>query len=133
MLNVQCMHVFYFIYTNQLYYCVIWMTPEIVWLIECFYYEKYKNNRCITNLQYHCCRHSYYIFLFPPFSRITGGELFDDIVAREFYSEKDASSCIQQILDSVSYCHRMGIIHRDIKVRERERRGRELLGKGLIQ
>ena len=23
-------------------------------------------------------------------SRITGGELFDDIVAREFYSEKDA-------------------------------------------
>ena len=69
-------------------------------------------------------------FLFPPFSRITGGELFDDIVAREFYSEKDASSCIQQILDSVSYCHRMGIIHRDIKVRERERRGREVLGKG---
>ncbi|XP_003383392.1 PREDICTED: calcium/calmodulin-dependent protein kinase type II delta chain-like [Amphimedon queenslandica] len=49
------------------------------------------------------------------FDLITGGELFDDIVAREFYSEKDASSCIQQILDSVSYCHKMGIIHRDIK------------------
>ena len=47
--------------------------------------------------------------------RITGGELFDDIVAREFYSEKDASTCIQQILDSVAYCHRFGIIHRDIK------------------
>ena len=49
--------------------------------------------------------------------RITGGELFDDIVAREFYSEKDASSCIQQILESVNYCHENGIIHRDIKVR----------------
>jgi calcium/calmodulin-dependent protein kinase (CaM kinase) II len=49
------------------------------------------------------------------FDLITGGELFDDIVAREFYSEKDASACIQQILQSVSYCHKMGIIHRDIK------------------
>ena len=47
---------------------------------------------------------------------ITGGELFDDIVAREFYSEKDASHCIQQILESVSHCHSLGIIHRDIKV-----------------
>ena len=28
------------------------------------------------------------MYVYP--SRITGGELFDDIVAREFYSEKDA-------------------------------------------
>lgn len=49
------------------------------------------------------------------FDLILGGELFDDIVAREFYSEKDASSCIQQILESVYYCHKKGIIHRDIK------------------
>lgn len=49
------------------------------------------------------------------FDLITGGELFDDIVAREFYSEKDASHCIQQILDSVCYCHGLGIIHRDLK------------------
>ena len=52
------------------------------------------------------------------FDLITGGELFDDIVAREFYSEKDASHCIQQILESVKYCHEHGIIHRDIKVWE---------------
>ena len=50
------------------------------------------------------------------FDLITGGELFDDIVAREFYSEKDASHCIQQILESVQYCHDNRIIHRDIKV-----------------
>jgi hypothetical protein len=31
---------------------------------------------------------------------VTGGELFEDIVAREFYSEADASHCIQQILVS---------------------------------
>ena len=50
------------------------------------------------------------------FDLVTGGELFDDIVAREFYSEADASHCIQQILESVSHCHHSGIIHRDIKV-----------------
>lgn len=49
------------------------------------------------------------------FDLVTGGELFDDIVAREYYSEADASKCIQQILDSVSHCHKSGIIHRDIK------------------
>lgn len=50
------------------------------------------------------------------FDLVTGGELFDDIVAREFYSETDASKCIQQILGSVQHCHNSGIIHRDIKV-----------------
>ncbi|XP_065887189.1 calcium/calmodulin-dependent protein kinase type II subunit alpha-like [Dysidea avara] len=49
------------------------------------------------------------------FDLVTGGELFDDIVAREFYSEKDASYCIQQIVESIAYCHQMSIIHRDIK------------------
>ena len=46
------------------------------------------------------------------FDLITGGELFEDIVAREFYSERDASRCIQQILEAVNYCHRNNIIHR---------------------
>ena len=48
--------------------------------------------------------------------RVTGGELFEDIVAREFYSEADASHCIQQILESVNHCHHNNIVHRDLKV-----------------
>lgn len=49
-------------------------------------------------------------------ARVTGGELFEDIVAREFYSEADASHCIQQILESVNHCHQNGVVHRDLKV-----------------
>ncbi|XP_012276430.1 calcium/calmodulin-dependent protein kinase type II alpha chain isoform X17 [Orussus abietinus] len=49
------------------------------------------------------------------FDLVTGGELFEDIVAREFYSEADASHCIQQILESVHHCHHHGVVHRDLK------------------
>ncbi|XP_034456504.1 calcium/calmodulin-dependent protein kinase type II delta 2 chain isoform X8 [Hippoglossus hippoglossus] len=54
-------------------------------------------------------------FHYLVFDLVTGGELFEDIVAREYYSEADASQCIQQILESVHHCHVNGIVHRDLK------------------
>ncbi|XP_070545091.1 calcium/calmodulin-dependent protein kinase type II delta chain-like isoform X16 [Ptychodera flava] len=54
-------------------------------------------------------------FHYLVFDLVTGGELFEDIVAREYYSESDASHCIQQILESVEHCHRHGVVHRDLK------------------
>ncbi|TRY92450.1 hypothetical protein DNTS_029601, partial [Danionella cerebrum] len=54
-------------------------------------------------------------FHYLVFDLVTGGELFEDIVAREYYSEADASHCINQILESVSHIHQHEIVHRDLK------------------
>uniref|UniRef100_A0A3Q3KGA8 calcium/calmodulin-dependent protein kinase n=1 Tax=Monopterus albus TaxID=43700 RepID=A0A3Q3KGA8_MONAL len=54
-------------------------------------------------------------FHYLVFDLVTGGELFEDIVAREYYSEVDASQCINQILESVSHIHQHDIVHRDLK------------------
>ncbi|XP_059388663.1 calcium/calmodulin-dependent protein kinase type II delta chain-like isoform X3 [Carassius carassius] len=54
-------------------------------------------------------------FHYLVFDLVTGGELFEDIVAREYYSEADASQCINQILESVHHIHQHDIVHRDLK------------------
>jgi len=46
---------------------------------------------------------------------VTGGELFDQIVSRGVYSERDAAAVISQILEAVAYMHQNGIAHRDLK------------------
>lgn len=50
--------------------------------------------------------------------RVSGGELFDRIVEKGFYTEMDASRLIRQVLDAVNYLHSMGIVHRDLKVQQ---------------
>lgn len=44
-----------------------------------------------------------------------GGELFDAIVKRGSYSERDAATLMRTIVGVVAHCHNMGVIHRDLK------------------
>jgi len=44
-----------------------------------------------------------------------GGELFNKIVERGYFTEAEASRTIKQISSAVQHLHNMGIVHRDIK------------------
>jgi serine/threonine protein kinase len=46
---------------------------------------------------------------------VTGGELFDKIVERGSYSERDASLLMVAMFHAVKYLHSKGIAHRDLK------------------
>jgi len=46
---------------------------------------------------------------------VTGGELFDKIVEKGQYSEKDASVIVRKMLQAVEYLHSIKIAHRDLK------------------
>jgi len=44
-----------------------------------------------------------------------GGELFDRIITKGHYSEREAAKLFRQIVTVVYNCHSMGVMHRDLK------------------
>jgi calcium/calmodulin-dependent protein kinase I len=46
---------------------------------------------------------------------VTGGELFDKIVEKGQYTEKDAATIVRKMLSAIKYLHSKGISHRDLK------------------
>lgn len=54
---------------------------------------------------------TYYLVM----ERMRGGELFDRIVAKAYYNEKEARDTCKILLEAVGYCHDNYVAHRDLK------------------
>lgn len=54
---------------------------------------------------------TYYLVM----ERMSGGELFDRIVAKAYYSEKEARDVCKIVLEAVGFCHKNHVAHRDLK------------------
>uniref|UniRef100_A0A8B9GZF1 CaM kinase-like vesicle-associated a n=1 Tax=Astyanax mexicanus TaxID=7994 RepID=A0A8B9GZF1_ASTMX len=48
--------------------------------------------------------------------RATGREVFDWILDQGYYSERDTSNVIRQVLEAVAYLHSLRIVHRNLKL-----------------
>jgi len=46
---------------------------------------------------------------------LEGGELFDRIIEKEYYPEKEARDLVKLLLEAMAYCHSKNIAHRDLK------------------
>lgn len=47
---------------------------------------------------------------------MNGGELFDRIVTKSYYSENEAKKVLRPIIDAIRYLHALQVVHRDLKV-----------------
>ena len=61
--------------------------------------------------------HPLHALIVPVISfRLSGGELFDYVVQKEFLPELEAKHYLKQILSGLQHMHSKGIVHLDLKV-----------------
>ena len=68
--------------------------PNIVKILEAF-----EDDKCITLVMEIC----------------NGGELFDNLIAEQTYTQQRAAGLFKQMVEAVGYCHKMNVTHRDLK------------------
>uniref|UniRef100_A0A672LBD0 Calcium/calmodulin-dependent protein kinase type 1D-like n=1 Tax=Sinocyclocheilus grahami TaxID=75366 RepID=A0A672LBD0_SINGR len=73
--------------------------------------KRIKHDNVVGLEDFYETRTHYYLVM----ELVSGGELFDRILDRGVYTEKDASRVIKQVLEAVSYLHQNSIVHRDLK------------------
>jgi calcium-dependent protein kinase len=54
-------------------------------------------------------------FLYIVTELIQGGELFDELIRRKKFTEKDCAIIVKQLLEALCYCHANNIAHKDLK------------------
>jgi calcium/calmodulin-dependent protein kinase I len=54
--------------------------------------------------------------LFIVMELMEGGELYEEIVKRKTFTEKDAAEIVRQLCEALAYLHERGIVHRDLKL-----------------
>ncbi|XP_071758988.1 calcium/calmodulin-dependent protein kinase type 1D-like [Centroberyx gerrardi] len=73
--------------------------------------KRIKHDNVVGLEDFYETRTHYYLVM----QLVSGGELFDRILDRGVYTEKDASTVMKQVLQAVSYLHENSIVHRDLK------------------
>ena len=73
--------------------------------------KKLDHPNVLKIFEFYVSKDSYYLLT----ELCHGGELFDEIISRGPFDEKQSAYLMYQILSAVNYCHNMNIIHRDLK------------------
>lgn len=73
--------------------------------------QKVNHPNCVKMYELYDTKKKLYMVL----EILRGGELFDRIVKRRFFSESQAAGVIQSVVQAISYLHKIGVVHRDLK------------------
>ena len=67
-----------------------------------------KHKNIVTCIDFYAEDKTYYLVL----EYMEGGELFDRIVKKSFYNEREARDVVFTLLSAIEYCHSHNIVHR---------------------
>ncbi|KAG7364234.1 serine/threonine protein kinase [Nitzschia inconspicua] len=73
--------------------------------------KEMKNDHIIRLYDFFTEPSTYYLVM----EQMSGGELFDRIVAKAYYNEKEARDTCKILLEAVGYMHQNHVAHRDLK------------------
>lgn len=73
--------------------------------------HRIKHENCISLFEMYESKKKVYMVI----ELLAGGELFDRIVSKGSFSEKEAANLMKSLADAIQYLHGVGIVHRDLK------------------